>query len=151
MLLRDSLLFSDGIFFGSNEGMKLLCTNGKVIGTIVGNVDGTKLGRDVGTVLGSLDGSFDGSTDVNLEGLLLGDALICPDGNVIGSDIFTKIDFLILKCLELCSVNKYGITLALDVGIELFSFYGSFDCSNDGKLVGLFLRDSLEYSLSKLL
>ena len=57
-----------------------------MIGTILGNVDGTKLGRDVRTVMGSLDGSFDGSTDDNLEQLFLGDLLICPDSNVIGSD-----------------------------------------------------------------
>ena len=57
---------------GSDEGIKLGCTDGKVLGTILVNVDGIILGIDVGTYLGSLDGYFDGSNDENLEGLLLG-------------------------------------------------------------------------------
>ena len=44
----------------SDEGIKLGCSDGKVIFTIFGDVDGIILGIDVGTDLGSLDGSFDG-------------------------------------------------------------------------------------------
>ena len=45
----------------------------------------------------------------------------------------------------------YGIPLWIDVVIELVSLDRSFDCSNDGKLVGLFLRYSLGSTDSKLL
>ena len=44
---------------GSDEGIKLELSDGKVIGAILGNLDGITLGIDVGTDLGSLDGSFD--------------------------------------------------------------------------------------------
>ena len=46
---------------GSDEGIKLVSNDGKVIETILGNVDEITLGIDVGTYLGSLDGLFDGS------------------------------------------------------------------------------------------
>ena len=46
---------------GSDEGIKLGYTDGKVFGTILGNVDIITLGIDIGTELGFLDGSFDGS------------------------------------------------------------------------------------------
>ena len=56
---------------GSDEGIKLRSTVGKVLGTILVYVDGITLEIDVGTELGSLDGSFDGYNDDNIEGLLL--------------------------------------------------------------------------------
>ena len=53
---------------GSDEGIKLGSTDGKVLSTIRVNVDGIILGLDVGTELGSLDGSVDGFNDGKLEG-----------------------------------------------------------------------------------
>ena len=47
--------------------------------------------------------------------------------------------------------NLYGITLGVDVGIDLVSLDRSFDGSNDDKLEGLFLVDSLVLSDDKLL
>ena len=40
---------------GSDKGIKLGLSDGKVIGTIIGNVDVITLGIDVGTDLGSVD------------------------------------------------------------------------------------------------
>ena len=37
------------LLHGSDEGIKLLCTDGEVIGNILGNVDVIILGLDVGT------------------------------------------------------------------------------------------------------
>ena len=48
-------------------------------------------------------------------------------------------------------VNVYGITLRIDFGTELGSLYGYFDGSNDGKLEGLLLVDSLGYTDGKVL
>ena len=60
---------------GSDEGITLVSTDGKILGTILGNVDGIKLrlyfGTDLGTL--SLDGYFDGSNDGNTLVLFLGD------------------------------------------------------------------------------
>ena len=63
--------YTDGKVYGSNEGIKLVSTDGKVLGTILGNVDGIKLGIDVGTELGSLDGFIDDSNDGKSEVLFL--------------------------------------------------------------------------------
>ena len=46
---------------GSDEGIKLELSDGKVIGTILVNIDGITLGIDFGTRLGPFDGSFDDS------------------------------------------------------------------------------------------
>ena len=45
----DSLGYNDGKLHGSYEGIKLGCTDGKVIGAILGNLDGIILRIDVGT------------------------------------------------------------------------------------------------------
>ena len=47
--------------------------------------------------------------------------------------------------------NLDGITLWIDVGIELGSLDGYFDGSNDGKLEGLLIGDSLGYTDDKVL
>ena len=60
-MLGDLLGLSDGKVLVSNEGIKLVSTDGKVLGTILINVYGITLGTDVGTEMGSLDGSFYGS------------------------------------------------------------------------------------------
>ena len=44
---------------GSDEGVKLGFSDGKVFGTIHVNVDKITLSTNVGTELGSLDGFFD--------------------------------------------------------------------------------------------
>ena len=66
--------------FGSDEGIKLVLSNGKCFGVILGNVDGITIGLDVGTELCYLYGSFDGSNDFKLEGLLLEDLRGYIDG-----------------------------------------------------------------------
>ena len=38
-----------GKALGSDEGIKLVSNDGKVLGTILGNLDGITLGLDVGT------------------------------------------------------------------------------------------------------
>ena len=91
LLILDSLVSTDGKFPGSDEGIKLLISGGKVIGAILVNVDGITLGIYVGTEMESLDGSFDGSNYGNLEGLLLGDSLGFTDGKVLGSDEVIKL------------------------------------------------------------
>ena len=55
------MVYIDGKVLGSDEGIKLGYTDGKVFGTIHGNVDRITLRFDIGTELGFLDGSFDGS------------------------------------------------------------------------------------------
>ena len=71
---------------GSDEGIKLLLSGGKVIVTILGYVDGITLGIGVGTELAPLDGSFGGSNDDKFEGLFLGGSLGFADGKVLGYD-----------------------------------------------------------------
>ena len=84
LLYVDSLGYPDGKFHGSYEGIKLVCTDGKVIGTILIYLDGIILGIDVVKQLGSLDGLFNGSDDENLERLLFGGSLGYIDGKVLG-------------------------------------------------------------------
>ena len=78
--------YTDGKVLGSDEGIKLGSTDGKIFVIILGNGDGITLGLDVGTELLFLDGSFDGSNDCKLEVLLIGDSLLSTDGTVLGSD-----------------------------------------------------------------
>ena len=76
--------YTDGKLHGSDEGIKLVCTYGKVIGTILVHSDIITLALDIGTELCFLDGSFDGYNEGNLEGLLLGVSLGYTNGKVIG-------------------------------------------------------------------
>ena len=71
VFLLDSLGSTDGKVFGSEEGIKLVSIDGKVLGNILGNIYAITLGLDVGANMGSLDGSFDGFNDGKLEVLLL--------------------------------------------------------------------------------
>ena len=71
--------------FGSDESIRLELFYSKVVGTILLNLDGITLGIDVVTDMGSLDVSFDGYNYGNLEGLYLGDSLVCTYGKVLGS------------------------------------------------------------------
>ena len=73
LFLGGSLRYNYGKVIGSDEGIKLRFTDGKVFGNILGNLDRITLGIDIGTKLGSLDGSFDSSNEGKLEGLLIGE------------------------------------------------------------------------------
>ena len=58
VFLGDLLRSTYVIVLGSDEGIKLVLSDCKALGTILGNVDEITLGIDVGTDLGYLDGSF---------------------------------------------------------------------------------------------
>ena len=100
-MLGESLVYTDGKLFGSDEGIRLGSTDGKVLGTILGNVDGITLGLDAGKEPGSLDGSFDDYNDGKLEGLFLGESLVYPKNKVFGSDEGIKLGSNEGKCLEI--------------------------------------------------
>ena len=85
-MLGVSLGYTSGKLIGSDEGIKLGSTGGKVLVDILGNIYGITIGLDVGTDLGSLDGSLDGSNDGNIEGLFIGGSLRYTDGKVIDSN-----------------------------------------------------------------
>ena len=108
---------------GSDEFIKLRYTDVKLIGSIFENVDGITLGLDVGTDIGSIDRPFDISNDGKLEGLFIGDSLVFTGGKVLGSDKGIKMGSTDAEVLGVILVNVYGITLVLDVGTDLGSFY----------------------------
>ena len=138
-MLGGPLGSTDCKLLGSDEGIKLGLSVGKVIGTILWNVDGIILGIDVETDLGSLYGCFDGNNDVKLNGLLTGDWLGYTNSEIIGSYSGVKLGLFYGNVIVTILVNVYGITLGLDVGTELGSLDGLFDGSNYGKLEGLFI------------
>ena len=85
-MIGDSLGYTDGKVLGSDEGIKLLSTGGKLFVTILVIVDRITLGLGIGSELGFLDGSFDGSNEGKLKGLLIGDSLGYTDGKLLVSD-----------------------------------------------------------------
>ena len=85
-MLGGSLEYTDGKVLGSDEGIKLLSTGGKLFVTILVIVDRITLGLGIGSELGFLDGSFDGSNEGKLKGLLIGDSLGYTDGKFLVSD-----------------------------------------------------------------
>ena len=115
LFLRDSLGSTDGKVIVSDEGIKLVTTDSKVLGTLLENVDGITLRLDVGTELGYLDGPFDGSNDGKLEGLLIGESLGSTDGKVIGSDEGIKLGLFDSEVIGTIIGNIDGITLGIDV------------------------------------
>ena len=110
---------TDDKVIGSDEGIKLVSTDGKLLVTILGNVYGITLGIDVETDLGSLDGSFDRSNDSNIEGLLLGDSMGCTDGKVLGYNEGIRVVTTDSKVFVTIIGNVDVITLGLDVETEL--------------------------------
>ena len=60
LVFGDSLVYTDGKVFSSDEDIKLVLSGGKMLCNILGNVDGFTLGIGVGTELGSINGCFDG-------------------------------------------------------------------------------------------
>ena len=146
LLIGYSLGYTDGKVYGSDEVIKLVFTNVKVLGNILGTVEGIISGLYVETYLGSLDESFGGSNDVKLEVLLIVGSMRSTDGKVLGSyevvklvSTDGKVPATILGYLDL-------ITLVVDVGIDMGSLDGSCDGSSDGKLEGLLLGGSLVYT-----
>ena len=115
LFLRDSLGSTDGKVIVSDEGIKLVTTDSKVLGTLLENVDGITLRLDVGTELGYLYGPFDGSNDGKLEGLLIGESLGSTDGKVIGSDEGIKLGLFDSEVIGTIIGNIDGITLGIDV------------------------------------
>ena len=77
--------------------------------------------------------------------------MVYTNGKLLDSDEGIKLGLFGGKVLGTILVNADGITLRLDVGTDLVYLYVSFDGSNDGKLEGLFLVDSLGYNGGKLL
>ena len=73
-MLEDSLVSTDDKVVGSDEGIKLVLSDGNVIGTILINLYGIILGIDVGTELVSLDGSYEVFNHGKIERLSLGDS-----------------------------------------------------------------------------
>ena len=63
-MLGVSLGSTAGKVLGSDEGIKLVSTYGKLLGVILIDLDIIKLGIGIGMELGSLDGCFDGVNDV---------------------------------------------------------------------------------------
>ena len=115
----------------------------KVLVTIRGNVYVITLGLDVGTDLVSLYGSSYGSYHGKVEGLFIEVVMVCTDGKVLRYDEGFKLGLFDGKGLGIIPGNVDGITLGIDVGAEIVSLDGSFDVSNDDKLEGLLLGDSL--------
>ena len=80
--------------------------------------------------MGLLYGSFHGSNDDNIENYYMRVTLEYTDGKVICSDWWIKLGYTNDKVLCTILGNVYGITLGLDVGIDLRSLDGFFDGSN---------------------
>ena len=144
------MVHADGKVHGSDEVIKLGCTDGKVLGTILGNAYRITLGIYIVTELCYLDGSFNGYNDINIEGLLLGGSLGYTDGKVIVSDEGIKMGSDYGKVLGTILVYIDVITLGIDVGTYLVSLDESFDGSNDGNIEGLFIGKSLVSSDGKV-
>ena len=66
LLLGGSLGYTGSKFLGSDECIKLISTDGKVVGTILGDFFGVTLGLDDETDMGSLDIFFDCFNDGNI-------------------------------------------------------------------------------------
>ena len=113
-----------------------ICDNGWVesdVGGEVGSGDGDVIQLEVGYKVGSWDEiSVDKGVKVSKFGVSVG-----VDGSVGWS---------FYKGVGAEGDSSYGTTFVLHDGYDMYSSNGSFDCSNDGKLVGLFLYKSLEYN-----
>ena len=144
-MFGDLLVYTDGKLHGSDEGIKLGSTDGKLIVTIHENTYRSIIELNVGKCISSLDISFDCSNDANIEGLFLGDSLKSTDGKVLGSDEGIKLRSTYGKVFGTILVNVDRITLRIDIGTDLGSLDVYFDGFNDVKLEVLFLGDSVGY------
>ena len=122
----------------SDEGIKLGLFYGEVIGTILEDSDGIVLGIAVGTELGYLDGSFGDSTDDNLEGLLLVGSLVSTDDKVLGFYEVVKLGLFDGEVIGTILGDVGGITLGIDVVIELVSLDGSFGGIISWEFIGIY-------------
>ena len=86
LFLGDSLGYTYGKVLGSHEVIKMVLSDGKVLGTILGNLYEITIGIDVETELVSLYVSFGVSSDGKLEGLFPGESLGYTDCKLLGSD-----------------------------------------------------------------
>ena len=86
-----------------------------------------------------------------MEGLLHGGLLGSTDGEVLVTNEGIKLRSSSGKVLVIIIGNVYGITLGIDVVIELCLLDGSFDGYNVGKFEGLLLGGSLGYTDGKVL
>ena len=118
LFLGDSLWYIDGKVLGSDEGIKLWSTDGKVLIIILVNIDIITIWIDVGTDMGSLDGPIYGSNDSNLEGILILNLLWCTDGKVIGSYEGIKLELSDGKAIGTILWNVDGTSLGIDVGTQ---------------------------------
>ena len=82
---------------------------------------------------------------------MLGYSLRYDDGKVIGSKKCIKLGIYDGKVLVLILGNIDGIRVGIDVGTEKGSLDGYFKSSNDGKLEGLLILDSLGFDDGKVL
>ena len=99
---------------GSNEGIKLWSTDGKVCWNILGNIDRITLGLDIGTDLRSLYVSFDGSNDGNPGRLLHGKSIGYIHGKVLVSDEGIKLISTDGKVFTLVSNMQIPLTPATE-------------------------------------
>ena len=70
---------------------------------------------------------------------MLGGSLRYTNGKALGSNEVIKLGYTVGKLLGTILGNVDGITLELDVGIEMGSLYRSFDGDDDNKLEGILL------------
>ena len=119
-LLEESLGSTFCLLLGSDECIKNLSTDRKVLVTLLGNVYGMTLGIYVGTWMESLDGSFHGINGDKLNALLLKESLDYTDGKVIGSNEDIQLGSTDGKVLGNVLGNVDGITLGTDVVTKTF-------------------------------
>ena len=79
------------------------------------------------------------------------ESLVYNSDKVLGFD--QSINVVLSDGKLLCTVlkNLDGFTLEIGVGTELGSLDGSFDCSNDVNIEGLFIGDSVGSADGKVL
>ena len=119
LFIEGSLGSTDDKVIGSDEGIKLVSTDGKLLGTIIGHLYGIKIGLDVGTDMVSLNGSFGGSNYGKLEVLFLVESLGYTGGKLLGSDEGIKLGLFEGKVLVNILGNVDGITHGIYVGKEM--------------------------------
>ena len=118
---RGRIEYTEDKVLGYDEGIKLVLSYGKVIGTLLVNVDVIIRGIDVGTDLGSLYGSFDGSIYGKLEDLFRAGRFGSTIDKNIGFDEGIKLGLFYGEVIGTVLGNVDGITLVVYFGIDLVS------------------------------
>ena len=114
---------------GSDEGIKLVSTDGKVTVTILGNVYGITLGIDVGTELGSLDGFLDGSMVASLRGVPVASR---AGYHVVGACVICRFSLTAVTASALSVLICSGVLIVVVVWI-----FGGVGCLATSKGAGL--------------